>query len=67
MKTRIRCLNSVWKENLKDPDLTTGKFYDLLDASVFVMGEETMFSFVGDNKVEIQRPKYLFQVFGKDY
>jgi hypothetical protein len=65
MKIRIKCISYVWKEGLKDPDLTTGKFYDLLDGSVFVMGEEAMYSFVGDNKVEIQRPKYIFQVFGK--
>lgn len=63
MRIRIQCLKDVWKEGLKDPDLTKGKFYTLLDKDVLFMGGESMYSFVGDNRVEIQRPKHLFKCF----
>ena len=61
MRIRIKCLNDTWKEGLKDPDLTKGKFYNLLDKDVPVMNGESLLSFIGDNRVEVQRPKYLFK------
>jgi len=61
MRTRLYCVKDVNQEDLKDPDITKGKFYNLLDKNVPVMGQEDMYSFVGDNKVEIQRPKHLFK------
>jgi hypothetical protein len=63
MRVRIKCLNDTWKKGLKDPDLTKGKFYTLLDKDVPVMNGESLYSFVGDNKTEIQRPKYLFKCY----
>ena len=62
-QVRISCLTDTWKDGMKDPDLTRGKFYTLLDNNVLVMGGESMFSFVGDSNVEVQRPKHIFKVY----
>ena len=58
---RIKCINA-FKEGLKDPDITEGKFYNVIDPNVFVMGQELMYSFVGDNDVEVSRPKQNFRI-----
>jgi len=57
---RLKCVNDHWKNDLKDPDLTKGRFYDSLDDNVLVIGQEALVSLVGDNKMEIERPKYIF-------
>lgn len=57
---RIKCIMDHWKDGLKDPDLTKGKFYTILDSNVQVIGHESMYSLVGDNKEQIERPKHLF-------
>lgn len=56
---RVKCIMDH-KEGLKDPDLTKGKFYTILDPNVSVIGHESMYSLVGDNGEQVERPKYLF-------
>ena len=57
---RVKCVADHWKDGLKDPDLTKGKFYTILDPNVLVIGHESMYSLVGDNREQVERPKYIF-------
>jgi len=62
---RARCNSDTWNEGVKDPELTTGKFYTVLDARVLVMNAETPeITVVGDSGVEVTRPKHVFHVVG---
>jgi hypothetical protein len=58
---RLKCINSHWKEGLKDPDLTIHKFYDSINDNILILNGETMLSLLGDNGEEVIRPKYIFQ------
>lgn len=58
---RVRCINDHWNKNLKDPDLTQGKFYDVLDKNVLIMNQDTHYSILGDNGEQIDRPKSIFE------
>ena len=66
---RARCKDANWVptmglgRRLKDPDLTTGKFYDVIDDNIPVMGMDSRCKVIGDNGEEITRPKHIFTFF----
>lgn len=57
---RLKCVNDHWKEGLKDPDLTKGRFYDSIDNNLMVLNHEPMVTIFGDNREEVARPKWIF-------
>ena len=60
MGKRLKCIDDRWCEGFPDPDFTKGKFYDVIDEHVLYMGAEESYSVMGDNGVEVVRPKYIF-------
>jgi len=66
---RAKCKDAKWKPGdnkgtfLKDPELTEGKFYEVIEENVRIMNEDTHCTVVGDNLDEITRPKHIFTFF----
>jgi hypothetical protein len=58
---RLKCIDDHWKESLKDPDITKNHFYDSTNNNLLVLNHEPMFIIIGDNGIEAERPKYIFQ------
>jgi len=58
---RIKCINARWRDGIKDPELTTGKFYPVLTSDLLVMGSEPQYTLIGDSMNEITRPKHIFR------
>lgn len=58
---RVRCRTNRWHPSrCPDPELTTGRFYTVVDSNVSTMAGESLYTLVGDSGEEIQRPKYAF-------
>lgn len=62
---RAQCMTSVWNEHGKDPELTKGKFYKVIEKNVITMGNESMVGLIGDSGEQIDRPKHIFRLLGK--
>jgi hypothetical protein len=64
---RAKCIKDHWvtvgRKPIKDPDITVGKFYQVLEQKIISMGSDTMLSVKGDLGEEIVRPKHLFKIF----
>jgi len=62
-RIRVKCINDRWNPNTseKDPELTKGKFYDVVNPNVPVYTGESRLSVVGDSGDEVERPKYCFR------
>jgi hypothetical protein len=65
--SRAKCLKDHWVtvcgKPVKDPDITLGKFYPVIEQKVISMGADTMMSVKGDMGEEVVRPKHLFKLF----
>ena len=58
---RAKCLVDT-KEGIKDPEITAGRFYNVLETDVMVMGESDIrISIVGDKGIQIDRPGSWFK------
>jgi hypothetical protein len=63
---RARCKTANWNEGMKDPSLTTGKFYPVLQKIQIMNNDDPWITVVGDDGIEITRPKGIFAIFEKD-
>lgn len=64
---RLKCVDDHWikdSPSVKDPEITRGRFYNLLNENVMIIGEEPRYSLIGDQGMEIERPKHLFRRMG---
>ena len=58
---RLKCINDHYRDGLKDPDITKGSFYDSINDNLLVLNHEPMVTLIGDNRIEVERPKFIFQ------
>lgn len=63
-KIRVKCISDRWRSDCgKDPDLTKGRFYQVQNENILVMGYENMVEIIGNNGIAISRPKHIFEFF----
>jgi len=56
---KVFCINDRENE-VKDPEITKDKFYKLVQVNVFIMESDPWLSVIGDNGIEVSRPKTSF-------
>jgi len=58
---RAECFNENWRKTGKDPELTNGKIYEIVNYVENIY--DPCITIIGDLGTEIERPKWAFCIY----